>query len=244
MAILGEWVRRLGYLVRRRKMEDDLRREMESHRAMMGEPRAFGNTLRLREEARDAWGWRWLDELTQDTRFALRTLRRSPGFTLTAIVTLALGIGVNSGMFSLVNGLLLRPLYERPDLVVGISARSTTAYGGNRVISYPNYLDLRDGTTDIFADLAAFSIGFVGLDAGDGARRTLAVGATDDYFRVVNQPLALGRTLTADESRPGAARVAVISYSLWERRGASPNIVGQTVRVDGDPFTVIGVMAR
>ncbi|HKE87076.1 MAG TPA: ABC transporter permease [Vicinamibacterales bacterium] len=245
MSMPGEWFRRLVYLVRRRAIEDELRREMDAHRAMMVDPRDFGNTLRLRDEARDAWGWRWLDDSTQDVRFALRTLRRSPGFTLTAIVTLALGIGVNSGMFSLVNGLLLRPLYERPDLVVGISARSTTADGGNRGISYPNYLDLRDGTTDIFADLAAFSIGFVGLDAGDGARRTLAVGATDDYFRVVGQPLALGRTLTAGESRPGAAaRVAVVSYSLWERRGASPHIVGQTVRVDGDPFTVIGVMAR
>ncbi|HEY1305736.1 MAG TPA: ABC transporter permease [Vicinamibacterales bacterium] len=244
MSMPGEWFRRLVYLVRRRAIEDELRREMDAHRAMMDDPRAFGNTLRLRDEARDAWGWRWLDDSTQDVRFALRTLRRSPGFTLTAIVTLALGIGVNSGMFSLVNGLLLRPLYERPDQVIGVSTRSTTGDGGYRGISYPNYLDLRDGTTAIFADLAAFSMGFVGLDAGDGARRTLAVGATDDYFRVVGEPLALGRTLTADESRPGAARVAVISYSLWERRGASPNIVGQTVRVDGDPFTVIGVTAR
>ena len=111
-------------------MEDELRREMEAHRALMGEPRAFGNTLRLRDEARDAWGWTWLDDFVQDTRFALRTLRHSPGFALTAVVTLALGIGVNIGMFSLVNGLLLRPLYERPDEVVGVYSRSTTPDGG------------------------------------------------------------------------------------------------------------------
>ena len=106
-------------------MEDELRREMEAHRALMDDPRDFGNTLRLRDEARDAWGWTWLDDFVQDTRFALRTLRRSPGFALTAIVTLALGIGVNIGMFSLVNGLLLRPLYERPDEVMAVHGRST-----------------------------------------------------------------------------------------------------------------------
>ena len=89
MAIIGEWLRRLGYLLRRRTVEDELRREMEAHRALMEEPRAFGNTLRLREDARDVWGWTWLDDFVQDSRFAVRTLRRTPGFTLTAVVTLA-----------------------------------------------------------------------------------------------------------------------------------------------------------
>src|SRR5688572_2818148 len=109
--IIGEWFRRLQYLLRRRAMEEDLRREMESHRELMGDPRAFGNTLRLREEARDAWGWTWLDALVRDARLAARTLFRTPGFAITATLTLALGIGVNIAMFTVVNSMLLRPMY-------------------------------------------------------------------------------------------------------------------------------------
>jgi predicted permease len=245
MAFLGEWLRRLSYLLHRRKMDEELRREMESHRAMMGDPRAFGNTLRLRDEARDAWGWRWLDDVAQDTRFAWRTLRGSPGFTFTAIVTLAFGIGVNTGMFSFVNSLLLRPLYERPHEVVSVISRSTTPDRTFRGVSYPNYVDLRDGTTAIFSNLAADSTTFVGLDAGDGAQRTLASGVTANYFQIFGQPLGLGRSFTLEETRLGGdVHVAVLSHALWERRGADPTFIGRTVRVDGEAFTVIGVTAR
>jgi predicted permease len=245
MAILGEWMRRLVYLLRRRAQEDALRREMEAHRAQMAQPRAFGNTLRLREEARDAWGWSWLDDFVQDTRFALRTLRHSRGFALTAVVTLALGIGVNIGMFSLINGVLLRPLYERPDEVVTVRSRSTTPAGEDRGLSYPNYVDLREGAAEIFASLAAFSTAFAGLDVGEGPRRTLASAVTASYFQTFGRPLALGRTFTAEEERPGARlRVAIIGHSLWEQRGADPGMLGRTVRINGEPFTVVGVAPK
>jgi predicted permease len=245
MAIIGEWLRRLGYLLRRRALEDELRREMETHRALLGEPRTFGNTLRLRDEARDAWGWTWLDDFMQDTRFALRTLRRSPGFALTAVVTLALGIGVNIGMFSLVNGLLLRPVYERPDEVVGVYGRNTAPTGEYRGLSYPNYVDLRAGTGAVFANLAAFSTVFAGLDVGEGPRRTLASAVTASYFQIFGLPLALGRPFTVEEERLGAdIRVAIISHALWERRGANPGMLGQPIRVNGEPFTVVGVAPK
>jgi predicted permease len=242
MAIIGEWFRRLDYLLRRRTVEDELRREMEAHRALMKNPEAFGNTLHLREEARDAWGWTWLDDLLQDTRFALRALRRTPGVTLTAVVTLALGIGANIGMFSLVNGLLLRPLYERPDEVVAVSSRSTTPGEAYRGVSYANYVDVQEGTTDIFASLAAYTTVFVGVDVGEGPRRTMASAVTANYFDTFGVPLARGRSFTAEEARPGARiRVAIVSHSLWQQRGADPNILGQQMQISGEPFTVIGV---
>jgi predicted permease len=244
MAIIGEWIRRLRYLLRRRAWEDELRQEMEAHRAQMGEPPAFGNTLRLREEARDAWGWRWLDDLVQDTRFAWRMLRHSPGFALTAIVTLALGIGVNVGMFSLINGLLLRPLYEGVDEVVEVHGRRTAPLR-IRDLSYPNYRDLQEGTTNIFANLAASSTDFVGLDAGDGARSAYASVVTANYFQVFAAPPAYGRPFTAEEERPGAGiRVAIISYPLWEQLGADPGTLGRLVRINGEQFTVVGVARK
>ena len=245
MAFIGEWIRRLNYLLRRGAMDEELRREMESHRAQLGDAKSFGNTLRLRDEARDAWGWRWLEDFVQDMRFAARTLRRSPGFALTAVVTLALGIGVNIGMFTFVNALLLRPVYERPDEVVGLYSRSTTPDGGGRGLSYPNYLDIQEGTTAIFSNLAAFSTDFVGLDAGDGARRTMASGVTANYFEIFGLPLTRGRVFTTEETQRGnESGVAILSYSFWEQRGADPAMLGRTVRINGEPFTVIGVAAK
>ena len=244
MAIIGEWLRRLGYLLRRSAMEDELRREMEAHRAEMGEPPAFGNTLRLREEARDAWGWRWLDDLVQDTRFAWRTLRHSPAFALTAILTLALGIGVNIGMFSLVNGLLFRPLYAGADEVVELDSDSTTPSGESRDFSYPNYRDVQQGATDTFANLAAYSTNFVGLDAGAGPRSALASAVTGNYFQVFGSPLSQGRSFSPEEERPGAAiHVVIISHSLAQSLG-SEGAIGRLVRINGEQFTVIGVAPK
>lgn len=259
-SFFGEWLRRLRFLLRRRAMEEELRLEMESHRALMDDPRAFGNTLRLHEEARDAWGWTWLDDLVRDTRLAGRTLFRTPGFAITATLTLALGIGVNIAMFTVVNSMLLRPLHERADRVTAVHGRGTTPSaesgasgtsgapadpGALRGVSYPNYLDLRAGTNDVFAPVAAYGTNFVGLDAGSGARRALAVSVTANYFDIFDRPLLLGRPFTSDEERPGAdLRVAIVSFSLWQQRGADSRIIGQTVRVNGETFTVIGVTAK
>lgn len=245
MAILGEWLRRLGYLLRRRKHDEDLRRELEAHRAMLDDPRAFGNALQLREEARDAWGWAWFDDFVLDTRVALRTVVRAPLFALTAVATLALGIGVNVGMFAVVNAMLLRSPYDGPNEIVGLYTRSTSPTGESPPLSYQAYRELRDGTTSAFEHLAAYVTGFVGVHAGAGASRVMADAVSANYFQTINPALSLGRGFTADEEVPGrTSRVVVVSYRFWEQQGFDPSVLGRIVRVNGAPFTIVGVAPR
>src|SRR5688572_26520537 len=128
---IGQWTRRMWHLVNRRRFERELEREMTDHRALMHEGRRFGNTLRLREEAADVWGWRWLDDLVRDCRHAVRQLGQSPAFAATAILTLTLGIGANTAIFSVVNSLLLRPLpVQDPDrlAILGDAVREGMAW--------------------------------------------------------------------------------------------------------------------
>jgi hypothetical protein len=125
MAVVGEWLRRIWYLLNRSRFDEQLKQEMAAHRSMMGEPARFGNTLRLREEAQDVWGWRWLDDIGRDLRFAARALRRTPGFSLVIIISLALASGATTSIFSILNGVLLRPLpFDEPDRLVHVYGRN------------------------------------------------------------------------------------------------------------------------
>ncbi|HMC53741.1 MAG TPA: ABC transporter permease [Gemmatimonadaceae bacterium] len=202
---------------------EDLRREQERRRMTM------------------------LEELGQDLRYALRSLRVSPGFTTTALLTLALGIGANTAIFSVVRGVLLQPLpFPDPDRVVRVWDSNRAAGVDRGSLSEPDFLDLRRDLR-LASSIGGyfFASGLSGLDlTGQGnPERLSAALVTDGFFQTLGTRPLIGRTLASDEHIPGRDRVAVISHGLWTRRfGANPSIVGSTISLNGTQFVVAGVM--
>jgi len=184
-----------------------------------------------------------MSALLQDLRYGVRVLARSPGFSLAAIVTLTLAIGANTAIFSVVNAIVLRPLpLVQPDgLVVCVStqARRNITRG---TVPYPDYLDWK-AERDIFQSVALYTDPPFDL-AGDGTpERVQAAAVTEDFFTVLSAPPLLGRAFLAEDHRPGAGKVVIVSESLWQRRfGGDPNVIGRVVRLSGDQYTVVGVM--
>jgi predicted permease len=183
-----------------------------------------------------------MEALLQDLRYVLRGLRKSPGFTLVAIVTLALGIGVNSTIFSLVNAVLLKPLpVERPEELVDIYGHTATSstHDSN---SYPNYLDYRE-QSETLSGLMGYTNFFANLSIQGSSELVIGELVTDDYFSVLGIQPAIGRTFVAEEfAAPGTSPVAVLSYPFWRTRFAgAPDILGRTFRLNGIVYTVIGV---
>lgn len=262
MPVLATLGRRLRALLRRDALQRGLDEEMRLHMELRADRlqaaglspeearsaarRRFGSALRMREESVEAWGWRWLEQLGQDVRFAARMLRKRPGFTVTVVVTLALATGATTSIFSIVNGVLLRPLpFADPERLVQIYGRSWVADLG---LSAPDPVEGPVGTIELaqfaaqsttFAGFAAYDLGTRHLDGPDGPERLLAVSADREFFSVLGVAPAAGRTFHADDPQD----VVVISGRLWQRRfNADPAIVGQKVTLDGRPFTIIGVM--
>lgn len=175
--------------------------------------------------------------LIQDLRFGVRTLRKTPGFTAVAVAVLALGIGANSAMFTLVNALLFKPLAGRADELVGVFTHDRTKPGSYRAFSYPEYVDIRD-RSGIFDGLMAHNFAMVGMPQGDGTRQTFADVVSSNYFDTLGVRLAAGRTFTADEERPGAQIPVVIVAN------DRASLLGQTIRINTIDFTVVGVLPR
>ena len=245
----GLW-RRLGVLFHRDNLDRDLEEEMRIHLEMQaadtGDPaaarRAFGNPLLLRELNADLWGWRWIDALARDTRYALRTLRRSPAFAAVALLILALGSGGAITVFSLLNALLLSPFpYPEPDRLVDIQVRQS---GGEFHTSVPirDFFDWRQQSS-AFAEVAAYGWFRSNVSGLPEPERMIGGTATSGFLRVLGVQPVLGRFFTSAEDAPGGPAVAVLSYGAWKRQfGGRADVLAQRLAVDGESHQIIGVM--
>ncbi|HEV3141601.1 MAG TPA: ABC transporter permease, partial [Vicinamibacterales bacterium] len=199
----------------------------------------FGGHLKYKEEAREAAGIAFLDTLIQDVRFSLRVLRKSPGFAVTAILTLALGIGANAVVFSVLNAFILRPLdVPQPETLYQLE-RGKDKDGAQ---SYPDYIDLRDRNRS-FDGLAAYGFNVVAVDSDGNPARAWAISVTGNYFDVLRIQPFLGRFFHgADERGVDSAPYIVLGHGYWHAHFQDdPSVVGRVVRLNKHPYTVLGV---
>ncbi len=239
---MGELFRRIRYLLFRRRFESELAGDIEFHREMAARAgrRNFGNELRMREQAREAWGWTWLDRLAQDLRYGSRMLARSPGFTVVAVLVLAIGIGVNVSAFGIFNLVALKPLPVRdPDAIVRLERRSPDSYTSE--MAYPSFLFYRDHARTLSAAMAVLGVPPMQID--DDIEGTRISFVTPNYFSELGTPATLGRVF--DPSREAASNtpaVMMMSYALWQHRfNGDPSVIGRTIHLNKKPVTIIGV---
>ena len=255
----------IAWLKRRRLSqldEEDIKEELRAHLAIAAAERTaegsdpeaaryealreLGNVTLTAEAVRSVWTPRWVDafyEQVSDVRYALRSLSRNPGFALTVVVVLTLGIGLNAAVFTMLKGIALNPLSG----VAGASHLAVvfgeTGAGRQVRISYPDYKYLRENATS-FSDLYGSSLGTLNMGRGRAARQIWSELVTGNYFQVLGVRAQLGRTLLpSDEVAPGRHPVIVISDGLWRRDFASdPEILGKTIEINNYPLTVVGVL--
>jgi predicted permease len=235
-----EFLRRLQYLINRRRLDRELAAEMDAHREIAAhQGRPFGNALRLREEARDAWGWTWIDRLLQDLRYAARMLRKSPGFTLAAILMLAIGIGVNVAAFGFFNLILFKPLPVRdPATLVRFQRQSPQGYAS--YVPYPEMTFLRQYSKTLSSVLASTGARL----RIEGEEKPLSAHfVTANFFRDLGASPIRGRLIDSSiDASPNATPVVVLSHSFWQRHfAADPSVVGKIIRLSAKPVTVIGI---
>jgi putative ABC transport system permease protein len=245
----------------RQHRERDLERELGSHlelearelretglsteEARHAAQRTLGNRTSIQEEVREMWGWVTLEQIAQDARYAFRGMRKSPGFALTAVLSLALGIGANTAIFTVVNAVLLKPLpFPQPDRLVQIW-ESQPAKGWLRNVVNPiTFLDWRERTHS-FENMAAVSGHTMNLTGLGDPIALEGTQVSPQYFSILRVFPALGRPFSAEEGRPGQDNVAILSFGLWQSRfGGDPSVVGRKITIDGTPITVLGVMPR
>ena len=248
-------------LWRRKRMEEQLEKELAFHldrhtadlvaqghdpvEARRQARLVLGGPEQVKEGCRDARGTRWLEDLLQDIRYALRTLRQKPGFAAVAVCTLALGTGATTVMFTVINGVLLKPLpYREPERLVRIQEQTdwSTLLGNLWAFSYPNFLDCRRETRSL--DMAAFRYaGGIVSEPGE-AEFVDGFQISSGLFSVLGVPLSGGRAFLPEEDLPGATPVAIISFGLWQRQfGGDSAAIGRRLVFEGKPYTVVGIAA-
>ena len=253
---LARFFKKLGTLLRRERFNNELEEEMSFHRQQKEEElraagvapdtahrtamREFGNTTRLKERSYEVMGFRF-ETIFQDLHFALRQLRRSPGFTLTAILMLALGIGASVAIFGFVDAALIRPLpYHDPTRLIDVTESAKMFPRAN--LSYPDYVDWKK-MNKVFSSMEAYTgTGYL-MTTSSGVEPVAGARVTAGFFRVLGITPILGRDFYDGEDQPGASDNVIATYQAWQERfGGRKDIIGQTVRLDGKPNTIIGVL--
>ena len=239
---MKEFARRLSYLFNRRRLDQELAADMEFHREMTaahgGLP--FGNALRLREEARDAWGWTWIERCSQDLRYTWRMLSKSPGFTVTAVLMLALGIGVNLAIFGFFDLMVLRPLPVRDPATI-LHFQRESPQGGADNFPYAEASFFRQQSKTLSA---VFALNFANLTLEGEEKHLEAHLVTANFLSDLGALPKVGRLFDPKiDELPSATPVVVLSQGFWQRRfGADPSIVGKSLRLNSKPVVVIGVV--
>jgi putative ABC transport system permease protein len=256
------WLRliytRLYGLLRKNRIEQEMEEEMRFHLRMRTREniergmrpdeaerearRRFGNVGHIKDLGRDIKGGGFMDTLLQDLRYGVHMLRTRPGFTLTAVITLALGIGANTAIFSVVNTVLLREMpYHNPDQLVQLWEQKR---GSNTLnVSYPNFADWRD-ESKLFEEMATYAYTGIPLTTGEYPEPVMGMLASGNLFSLLGVNPMLGRAFTQEDDTPDLGNpIIVLSHNLWQRRfGSDANIVGKTIIVSSHRLTVIGVM--
>ena len=248
---MREWLNRLIDWFRRDKLEAELREELQFHHrslerdASPAPHRRLGNTTLAIEDARERWSIPWLDHVQQDVRYALRGIRRSPGFAFGVIATLALGIGANAAMFGVVDRLMFRPypMLRDPGTVHRVYLQWTERDTRRTSFSfeYKRYLDFREWTTS-FTNFAAFFPTRISIGTGEATREREIAAVNASYFNFFDVRPALGRFFTPDEDvTPIGANVVVLSHGFWQSQFGGRDVIGQPLQIDRTTFTIIGV---
>ena len=226
-----------------KEVEQNMARGMNAEEARLAALRSFGGVERVKEESRDVRGVRFLEELGQDLRYGARMLVKNPGFTAIAIIALALGIGANTAIFSVVNAVLLRPLdYEDPDRLVTVLENNWQKGWTSFAVAPGNFAEWRE-QNQVFEQMAAYTGSSFTL-VGEGDPEQLpGTRASANLFALLGVKPAVGRDFLPEEDHPGRERVVIVSHRLWQRRfGADPGLVGKPLTLNGHSYTVVGVM--